>query len=98
MSEDMMDTNPDSRAALAANARSLEREIAWFGKVMETRFHAYFMHEGGPHDIHAHAPPDIADDPSLFAAGDSPRRGQAKGPADAFRRASLLSHWRGSMV
>ncbi|WP_244940213.1 ATP-binding protein [Herbaspirillum seropedicae] len=64
----MMDNNPDSRAALAANARSLEREIAWFGKVMETRFHAYFMHEGGPHDIRAHAPPDIADDPSLFAA------------------------------
>ncbi|HEY4319208.1 MAG TPA: ATP-binding protein [Herbaspirillum sp.] len=57
----------DGTDALKANAASLEREIAWFGEVLATRFHAYFMHEGGPHDIGSHAPPDIADDPSPFA-------------------------------
>ncbi|EJL94039.1 AAA+ family ATPase [Herbaspirillum sp. CF444] len=54
--------------ALTANARSLEREVAWFSEVLTTRFHAYFMHEGGPYDIHAHVPPDVAQDASPFAA------------------------------
>ncbi len=53
--------------ALKANAASLEREIAWFGEVLTTRFHGYFMHEGGPHDIHKHTPPDVGNDPSPFA-------------------------------
>lgn len=64
-----MNPTVDADLQLAhANAATLEREIAWFGDVMATRFHAYFMHEGGPHDIHAHRPPDIAHDPSAFGA------------------------------
>jgi hypothetical protein len=53
--------------ALTANAKSLEREIAWFSEVLATRFHGYFMHEGGPHEIEQHQPPDVSDDPSMFA-------------------------------
>ncbi|WP_050468274.1 ATP-binding protein [Herbaspirillum chlorophenolicum] len=53
--------------ALTANAKSLEREIAWFSEVLATRFHGYFMHEGGPHEIERHQPPDVSDDPSMFA-------------------------------
>lgn len=68
MNHDLTDTEAQIKARMSANARSLEREIAWFSAVLETRFHAYFMHEGGPYDILAHQPPDIADDPSGFAA------------------------------
>jgi len=53
--------------ALKANAASLEHEIAWFGDVLATRFHAYFMHEGGPYDIRSHTPPNLDNDPSPFA-------------------------------
>lgn len=61
-------TDPsDPLDPLGANAASLSREIDWFGAVLETRLHAYFMHEGVPHDIYAHTPPDLTDDPSPFA-------------------------------
>jgi len=63
----MIDSTTPSTDALMANADSLSREIAWFNAVLETRMHAYFMHEGGPHDIYAHVPPDLKHDPSPFA-------------------------------
>ncbi|SFA98794.1 ATPase family associated with various cellular activities (AAA) [Collimonas sp. OK607] len=53
--------------ALTANAKSLEREIAWFSEVLTARFHDYFMHEGGPYEIERHQPPDVSGDPSTFA-------------------------------
>lgn len=49
-----------------ANARSLEREISWFSEVLDTRFKAYFMQESVS-DIRYHSPPDLHDDPSVFA-------------------------------
>ena len=49
------------------NAQSLEREIAWFEKVMETRFALYFQHESPHPDIAVHLPPDLQADPSPFA-------------------------------
>ncbi|SUA90009.1 ATP-binding protein [Pandoraea pulmonicola] len=60
-------TTATTMNALVSNAESLSREIAWFGAVLETRLHAYFMHEGVPHDIHIHTPPDLTHDPSPFA-------------------------------
>lgn len=53
--------------AMPANARSLEREIAWFSAVLTTRFNGYFMQQDGAHDIHGHAPPPLDDDSSIFA-------------------------------
>lgn len=50
-----------------ANARSLEREIAWFSAVLTTRFNSYFQQQDSQHDIHSHVPPDLRDDPSIFA-------------------------------
>ncbi|OGB25325.1 MAG: AAA family ATPase [Burkholderiales bacterium RIFCSPLOWO2_02_FULL_57_36] len=52
---------------LTANARSLEREVAWFGEVLSTRFNAYFAQGGAQQDIRSHAPPDLNGDPSVFA-------------------------------
>ena len=50
-----------------ANAQSLEVEIAWFSKVLETRLHLYFGHETDFQDIHEHIPPDLTQDGSEYA-------------------------------
>ncbi|MDC8760343.1 ATP-binding protein [Janthinobacterium fluminis] len=61
-----MSTGADT-LAMQANARSLEREIAWFAQVLASRFDTYFAAEGAAGDGHKHAPPDLADDSSIYA-------------------------------
>ncbi|MBE3024378.1 ATP-binding protein [Janthinobacterium sp. BJB1] len=53
--------------AMRANARSLEREITWFEQVLECRFHHYFVQPDKPAPEPAAPPPDLADDPSVYA-------------------------------
>lgn len=53
--------------AARLNARALERELAWFERVLETRIALYFGHECKIRDIAEHPPPDLSGDPSLFA-------------------------------
>ncbi len=50
-----------------ANAVSLDREIAWFRKVLEARFDLYFHRESAVADIHQITPPDISSDQSAYA-------------------------------
>jgi hypothetical protein len=50
-----------------ANARTLEREIDWFAKVLESRFEHYFSGHAEPLADAIHAPPGIDDDPSDYA-------------------------------
>ena len=55
------------QAALHANALSLEREIAWFTRLLNRRFDSYFAQEGPADAPSAPTPPDLSDDPSLYA-------------------------------
>jgi len=50
-----------------ANAATLEREIAWLARVIETRFSLYFGQQSAHTDIREHAPPDISGDDSEYA-------------------------------
>lgn len=50
-----------------ANAESLNREIAWFRKVLEARFDLYFHRNEAVADIHQITPPDISADQSAYA-------------------------------
>jgi hypothetical protein len=50
-----------------ANADCLEREIAWFSHVLETRIQLYFEQSTDCQDIYDIAPPDLAGDPSEYA-------------------------------
>lgn len=54
-------------AALHANALSLEREIAWFTRLLNQRVDSYFAQEGPAVELPAPTPPDLSDDPSLYA-------------------------------
>jgi len=54
-------------AALADNARALERELAWFERVLAARLERHFKRETGPLDIARLAPPDLAEDSSPYA-------------------------------
>jgi AAA+ superfamily predicted ATPase len=50
---------------LAANAAVLEREVAWFGRVLHARFTSYFGEEGDTFAFED--PPDLRGDPSAYA-------------------------------
>lgn len=52
----------------AANAATLEAEIDWFTRVMETRLALHFGQEAGQKDIREHRPPDLNGDESEYAA------------------------------
>lgn len=51
----------------AANAATLEDEIDWFTRVMETRLALHFGQEVAQNDIHEHLPPDLTGDSSEYA-------------------------------
>ncbi len=55
------------QAALHANALSLEREIAWFTRLLNRRFDSYFAQEGPADAPSTPTPPDLSDDPSFYA-------------------------------
>lgn len=57
----------DLPVAAAANARSLDREIAWLTKVLETRISSYFEQPNPVDSIAEVAPPDLTDDDSPYA-------------------------------
>ncbi|MGE4560794.1 MAG: ATP-binding protein, partial [Desulfobulbus sp.] len=50
-----------------ANAETLERELAWFGQVLEARIALYFRQEDAREEVSAIAPPGLEDDPSEYA-------------------------------
>lgn len=50
-----------------ANAVSLEAELEWFTRVVETRFHLYFGQECAYGDIREHTPPALHNDESEYA-------------------------------
>ena len=62
---DFMDCPLES--PVRVNAQALERELAWFEQVLMTRLSLYFGHECEADGIGSHAPPELRDDPSLFA-------------------------------
>jgi hypothetical protein len=51
-----------------ANATTLAAELGWFERVLETRIALHFEQPATVDDIHALPPPDLADDPSEYAA------------------------------
>lgn len=63
----MMQQPVSSLSMSMANARTLEAELEWFIKVVETRFRLYFGQEGAHGDIREHAPPDLRGDGSEYA-------------------------------
>lgn len=50
-----------------ANAATLERETAWFIRVVETRFSLHFGQKCPHADVREHAPPDLHGDDSAYA-------------------------------
>lgn len=58
-------TEPSDKCG--ANAATVEAEIAWFSRVMETRFSLHFGQESAHHDVREHAPPELRDDDSEYA-------------------------------
>ena len=52
---------------IKANAISLENELFWFNKVLETRFKLYFEQESEYDSIYDIPPPDLAEDDSEYA-------------------------------
>lgn len=50
-----------------ANAKILEREIAWFKAVLAARLDIYFCRESDIDDIYKAAPPDLTSDTSSYA-------------------------------
>ena len=55
-------------AASAVNARALERELDWFGRVLAARLERHFAKVREPLDVRALEPPDLAADLSAYAA------------------------------
>ncbi len=53
--------------AASANARTLEAEIGWFTRVMETRFSLHFGQETTCSDVREHVPPRLDSDDSEYA-------------------------------
>lgn len=56
-----------TRAALTENARDLERELAWFARLLDGRFKLYFGQEAGCQDVLEITPPDLAKSDSPYA-------------------------------
>jgi hypothetical protein len=52
---------------LTLNAQTLERDIQWFIEILNNRFKHYFGDEQGFEDIFLIQPPDLTNDPSLYA-------------------------------
>jgi hypothetical protein len=52
---------------MRGNARSLERELDWFQRVLEARISLYFGQDCEHRDIHEIAPPELAADESEYA-------------------------------
>jgi len=50
-----------------ANAATLEKEVAWFSRVVEARFSLYFGQESAHADIREHQPPALDGDDSEYA-------------------------------
>lgn len=57
----------ESLSRSKANALSLEAEIDWFTKVLETRFSLHFGQDVAHADIRDHMPPDLRNDNSEYA-------------------------------
>jgi hypothetical protein len=53
--------------ALIDNANCLENEFRWFQRVLEVRLLLYFQQGGELKNINEIAPPDLSEDPSLYA-------------------------------
>jgi hypothetical protein len=53
--------------SMRANARDLEHELAWFTRVLDTRFKLYFGQQAEDDDVLAMVPPDLGDSSSLYA-------------------------------
>lgn len=60
-------SNGAETAVRHANARSLERELAWFSQVLEARIALYFEQPGEHGSINTITPPELADDGSEYA-------------------------------
>jgi hypothetical protein len=56
-----------ARSGIDANALALEREIEWFGRVLEARFQHYFSREPALLDIEGVEPPDLRRCDSAYA-------------------------------
>jgi hypothetical protein len=55
-------------AALAANVRDLEAELAWFALILDARFKTYFgLASAPPPDVAQPTPPGLATSPSSYA-------------------------------
>src|SRR5438045_2406974 len=50
------------------NARSLERELTWLNQVIRARFDIYFQRDKNHAGVGTIKPPDLSNDPSVFAA------------------------------
>jgi len=57
----------ESLSKSEANAITLETEIAWFVKLMETRLSLHFGQDGEHDDVREHEAPDLSDDQSEYA-------------------------------
>lgn len=58
---------PINRLMENSNAATLEKEIEWFTRVIETRFNLHFGQECPHADIREHEPPDLRGDDSEYA-------------------------------
>ena len=58
--------SPQTRE-IRANADDLEKELAWFAKILDTRFKLYFRHDSEHTDIFELEPPDLAKSSSQYA-------------------------------
>lgn len=58
---------PATMDKAAANALSLDAELDWFARILETRLNLYFGIESSCSDIRQHVPPDIEHDGSEYA-------------------------------
>lgn len=67
MSTGAEQTLPPELAAIHANALSLERDIAWFSRLLNRRMESYFAPEGPVEELPALPAPPLADDPSPYA-------------------------------
>lgn len=55
------------RNGIHENARDLEAELAWFARVLDTRFRLYFGQEAEAGDVFEIAPPDFGESVSAYA-------------------------------
>lgn len=62
-----MSSGVNKMTATEANAYTLEREIEWFGRVLDARIRLYFEQDCEVNDIREIAPPDLAHDISGYA-------------------------------